>query len=110
MPVPSPAAAPDELKQAPAASGDASGYVTGCTSALQDNEAKISGFKPSWHLIQSPLRSIGVSGSDLCNKQTSFPDKGKSLIFFGSEDFFIIIIIFCLKEKENLKGHFFVFP
>lgn len=110
MPVPSPAAALDELKQSPAAFGDASGYVTGCTSALQDKEAKISEFKPSWHLTQSPLRSIRVSGSDLGNKQTFFPDKGKSLIFFGSEDFFFIIIIFCLKEKGNLKGHFFVFP
>lgn len=77
MLVPSPAAAPDEL----AASGDTSGYVSGCTSALRGKEEKIPGFKPSWHLTQSPRRSAGVPGSDLCNKQTSFPDKAKKSDF-----------------------------
>lgn len=81
MPVPSPAAALDELKQALAASGDASGYVAGCTSALWGKEEKISGFKPSWHLTQSPLRSAGVPGSDLRSKQPLFPDKAKKFDF-----------------------------
>lgn len=109
MPVPSPAAALDELKQSPAAFGDASGYVTGCTSALQDKEAKISEFKPSWHLTQSPLRSIRVSGSDLGNKQTLFPDKGKSLIFFGSEDFFYYYY-FLFKRERKPQRTFLCFP
>lgn len=44
-------------------------------------KGKISGFKPSWHLTQSPLRSAGVPGSDLCNKQPLFPDKAKKVWF-----------------------------
>lgn len=101
MLVPSPAAALHEL----VASGDTSGYVTGCTSALWHKEEKIPGLKPSWHLTQSPRRSAGVPGSDLCNKQPLFPDKEKKICFS------LALRICCvfLKQKENLKGHFFAF-
>lgn len=81
MLVPSPAAALDKLKQALAALGDVSGYATGCTSDVQGKEEKISGFKLSWHLTQSSLRSAGVPGSDLHNKQLMFPDKAKNSDF-----------------------------
>lgn len=75
---------------------------------LMSKEEKISSFKSSWHPTQSPLRSTGVSGSDLCINSHYFQTKEKKSDFLWHRGFGCIF--FCLKEEENLQRHLFVFP
>lgn len=61
---------------------------------LMSKEEKISSFKSSWHPTQSPLRSTGVSGSDLCINSRYFQTKEKKIWFSLAQRIWVYFFLF----------------
>lgn len=75
---------------------------------LMSKEEKISSFKSPWHPTQSPLRSTGVSGSDLCINSRYFQTKEKKIWFSLAQRIWVYFFLF--KGGRKPPKTFICFP